>query len=266
MYSKERLFTEAAKYYARYRPGYPEAFFAKVGEEYKLDGTGRLLDLGCGTGQLAIPLASGFNEVVGIDPEGTMLTEAEKQASNKGIMNTRWLKGRAEELDSIGEPFGVFKLATIGNAFHWMDQVKTLSNLDQVIEPGGGVVIVKNPTLWYKPNEWQEIVLRIIKKYLGEERRAGDGKYVKQGKSFKDVLLSSSFNNVARHTFPFQHFWSIEGIVGYLYSTSFCSPNLLGENKRAFESDLGGALLDLNPNGTFVENNETTALFARRSE
>jgi ubiquinone/menaquinone biosynthesis C-methylase UbiE len=266
MYSKEGLFSEAAKYYARYRPGYPEAFFNKVGQEYKLDGAGRLLDLGCGTGQLAIPFASSFTEVVGIDSEGAMITQAETQALNRGVMNIKWLKERAEDIDSIREKLGTFKLATIGSAFHWMDQDKTLSNLDQVVDVEGGVVIVKNPTLWYKPNAWQEIVLRIVKKYLGEERRAGDGKYVKHGKSFEDSLLSSPFNNVEKHSFPFQRTWRIEGITGYLYSTSFCSPRLLGEDRRAFERDLGGALLDFNPNGAFVENNETTALFARRNK
>ena len=46
------LFAGTAWHYARYRPGYPQAFFDDLARQFRLDGTGRLLDLGCGTGQL----------------------------------------------------------------------------------------------------------------------------------------------------------------------------------------------------------------------
>jgi hypothetical protein len=60
------LFTGTAWYYARYRPGYPEAFFADLVARFHLDGTGRLLDMGCGTGQLTIPLAQHVAAAIGM--------------------------------------------------------------------------------------------------------------------------------------------------------------------------------------------------------
>jgi SAM-dependent methyltransferase len=50
-------FKSTAWYYARYRPGYPKEFFDYLKECFRLKGTGRLLDLGCGTGELAIRIA-----------------------------------------------------------------------------------------------------------------------------------------------------------------------------------------------------------------
>jgi trans-aconitate methyltransferase len=68
-----RLFAGTAWHYARYRPGYPQPFLNDLVERFHLDGTQRLLDLGCGTGQLTIPLAVHVAEAVGMDPEPEML-------------------------------------------------------------------------------------------------------------------------------------------------------------------------------------------------
>src|SRR3981081_1378157 len=73
--SSRGLFAGTAWYYARYRPNYPTVFFDDVVDRFGLDGTGRLLDLGCGTGQLTIPLAPHFTEAVSMDPEPDMLAE-----------------------------------------------------------------------------------------------------------------------------------------------------------------------------------------------
>ena len=69
-------FRSTGWHYARFRRGYPDAVFELLRQKFGLDGTGRLLDLGCGTGQLAMPLAREFEEVVAMDPEPEMLSEA----------------------------------------------------------------------------------------------------------------------------------------------------------------------------------------------
>ena len=123
------LFKSAGYYYARYRNHYPDELFVRLAEIYSLDGTGRLLDLGCGTGQLILPLASYFQEVVGLDPEPEMLAESKRIAAEKDITNAAWIQGCAEE---IGPHMGAFRLATIGHAFHWMDRYAVLSALHAV--------------------------------------------------------------------------------------------------------------------------------------
>lgn len=64
----KELFKNTAYYYTKYRMGYPSEFFTYIIHFFNLNGKGRLLDLGCGTGQLTIPFAKYFEEVIGLDP------------------------------------------------------------------------------------------------------------------------------------------------------------------------------------------------------
>ena len=91
-----KLFESTARFYAQYRPAYPDELIEQVVREFDLDGTGRLLDLGCGTGLLTIPLAPHFDSSVGLDPDADMLAEAGRWAKSDGIDNARWALAGAE--------------------------------------------------------------------------------------------------------------------------------------------------------------------------
>src|SRR6185295_17311169 len=119
------LFAGTAWHYARYRPGYPKAFVDDLVTGLSLDGRRRLLDLGCGTGQLTIPLAPHVAEAVGMDPEPEMLTEAAKSARSAGITNVTWAQGNSADLPG---DFGRFLLVIMGRSFHWMDREQVLAS------------------------------------------------------------------------------------------------------------------------------------------
>ena len=137
---EEGRFASTIPFYVRYRPRYPASLIGAVAQELGLDGTGRLLDLGCGPGFVAIALAPYVGEVVGVDPEPRMIEAAEAEAAAAGREVT-FVLGRAESLDS---GFGRFRAATMGRSFHWMDRSLTLAILDQLIEAGGAVVLLRN--------------------------------------------------------------------------------------------------------------------------
>ena len=105
------LFKGTARYYSRYRPGYPDEMIALVIERFCLDGTGRLLDLGCGTGQLLIPLAPHVETAIGMDPEPEMLAEAARVAADEGISNAVWIEGEVTlgKWDMITLPPGLYR-------------------------------------------------------------------------------------------------------------------------------------------------------------
>jgi cyclopropane fatty-acyl-phospholipid synthase-like methyltransferase len=59
--------------------------------ELVLDGTGRLIDVGCGPGSVALLLAPLFEEVVGVDPDTGMIAAAETEAALRGSeMRAGW--------------------------------------------------------------------------------------------------------------------------------------------------------------------------------
>lgn len=247
------LFSGTAHYYARYRPGYPEHFFQHVISRFRLDGTARVLDLGCGTGQLTIPLASRVAEAVGMDPEPEMLAEAVVQADRAGLRNIRWVQGSDCDLDRRKDDLGAFRAVTMGRSFHWMDRDATLHTLAGMIEPEGGIVVAAdNERIWSVDGPWQEAVREVILRWLGPVRRAGSGVRT-EFERFEAVFARSPFPNVEVYCQMMHRTVTTDEIVGYLYSTSFCSPAVLADTRAGFEADLRHTLHALSPTGVFHE-------------
>lgn len=262
------LFTGTAQWYARYRPGYPEPFFAHVVARFGLGGTGRLLDLGCGTGQLTLPLAGYVSEAVGMDPEPEMLAEAAAQAEAAGVANARWVRGGDRDLDALRGDLGAFRLAMMGRSFHWMDQDATLRTLDGMVEPGGGIVVMSdNDRIQHAVGAWQEAVRATIRRWLGPERRAGSGTRpsARHHDPFEEIFARSPFATQEMYHLAYTRQTTADEIVGYLYSTSYCSHAVLGDQRDAFEADLRRTLHALSPDDTFSEDATLDAWLAWRA-
>src|SRR5271170_1744207 len=113
------LYQGTAEYYDRYRLPYPEAMIEDLIARTELSGQGRLLDLACGTGQLAFPLRRSFAEVGAVDREPDFGQMVQAEADKLGAGNVRPITADAETL--AAEP-GYFELAVIGSAFHRLDR------------------------------------------------------------------------------------------------------------------------------------------------
>jgi SAM-dependent methyltransferase len=72
-----------AVHYRYGRPAYSPVLEALLAEELGLDGSGRLLDAGCGPGILTVRLARLFEEAVGLDPDPEMIAEGRRAARAK---------------------------------------------------------------------------------------------------------------------------------------------------------------------------------------
>jgi SAM-dependent methyltransferase len=212
-------FAGTAAYYARFRPGYPPAFFELLRERYGLDGTSRVLDLATGTGLLALPLAAFVGEVVAVDLDREMLAELEAVAPSN--LSARF--GRAEEL---GPELGHFRLATIGRAFHWFERDTVLARLHEISD---GVVLAGDAMSTGEP--WLTLAA-VAGEFVGDRRPKHTGE------TWTEVIARSAYRTSERRELPVTRHWSLEDVIGYAFSLSWASHALLGERAGEFERTL----------------------------
>jgi SAM-dependent methyltransferase len=123
-------FGSAAELYDRYRPGYPSALIDELLSLTPSDA----LDVGCGTGKVAVSLMSRGLAVVGIEPDARMAEVARRH-------------GVPVEISSFEswEPAGrTYDLVTAGHSWHWVDPVVGLAKAASVTVPGGTVALFWN--------------------------------------------------------------------------------------------------------------------------
>src|SRR5215510_10732801 len=127
-------FAGTATYYVRYRVPYPAGLLKALSTRAGLTGAGRLLDLACGPGRIALALAASFREVWAIDREPEMIEVGQQEAAQQSVHYITWMIGKAEDLRA---PPASFALVTIGEAFHRLDQPLVAKHTLQWLQPGG---------------------------------------------------------------------------------------------------------------------------------
>lgn len=256
--SGQSLFTGTAWHYARYRPGYPNEFFDDIVQRFHLDGTGRLLDLGCGSGQLTVPLARHVTEVIGMDPESEMLTEAARHAQLTRVTNVTWVQGSSTDLPG---DLGQFRLVTMGRSFHWMDREQVLTTLADMVGDDGGLVIANDGCLVRPTTAWQQAIEDVQRRFLPSKSRTSP---INIAETHEAILARSRFRRSRRLDYKFARTWTVEEIIGYLYSTSLPLRRLLGDRRPAFEQAITDTLLAIDRSGRFIEPVTLEVLMATR--
>lgn len=242
------IYKGTAWYYSRFRPRYPETLVTLVRDTFSLDGRGRLLDLGCGPGTVALRLAHLFEHVTAMDPEPDMLAEGRAQADYAGISNIEWRRGSSEDLSPA---LGRFRLVTMGNSFHWMDRARTLDALYELVIVGGGIAVVGEgaPIPAPPPTPWRVAINDVAKKYVGDRTLPWDPVKHQPEDKHQAYIARSRFSDLTSYTESFEVTWTIDSMIGNLYSMSFCSRRVLGDRVDAFERDLRAAILAVEPSG-----------------
>jgi ubiquinone/menaquinone biosynthesis C-methylase UbiE len=131
----------AAVHYWYGRPAYSPRLEALLAEELGLDGSGRLLDVGCGPVILTVRLAHLFEGAVGLDPDPAMIAEGRRAAGERDIANVTWIQAQAEDLPAVAP--GPFRLVAFGQSFYWTDEVPVAEAVYDMVEPGGALILAQ---------------------------------------------------------------------------------------------------------------------------
>lgn len=255
-----RRFKSAAQHYLSGRPAYPARLTDMVARLCGLPANGRVLDLGCGPGQLAMAFAPHAGAVLAVDPEPEMLALCQQQAAAHGFDHVETRQGSSQDLDA---GFGRFDLVVIGRAFHWMDRIATLKQLDQLIAPGGAIVLFADRHPKVPANAWQETFNEIVDRYAA----ADPGRALRKSPNWlrhEAVLLQSAFRQLERHSVFDEYALSFERIADRALSRSSTSSARLGKEAEEMVAELRRRLFP-DPAGTVLtEVVEAEALIARR--
>ena len=253
------LYAGSARYYAIGRVGYPPALARALVQELGLDGSGRLLDVGCGPGSLTLLLAPWFEEATGVDADLDMLAEAQRLATQSGVGNVEWVHLRAEALPA---GLGQYRVISFAQSFHWMDQLRVARTALGMLEDGGACVHVHATThqgvdtdaSLPHPKPPRAAISELLESYLGPVTRKTKG-FLSPDKANREdeVYRAAGFSGPQRIAVPGEIVErTSDQLVAGIFSLSSSTPHLFGERRDAFEADLR-RLLQANPTGIFSE-------------
>ncbi len=251
------IYQGAAAHYRYGRPAYSPRLETVLIEELDLDGSGRLLDGGCGPGILTVRLAHLFDEVVGLDPDPLMLAEGRRAAHEFGITNARWVQAVAEELPDAAP--GPYRLVTFGQSFHWTDEARVAEAVYDMLEPGGALAVIVHtveerpaPLSPGPPPIPHAEIKALVEKYLGSTKRVGQGMAPVRSR-FEDILARTRFGS-PRSVFAAgipDLVRDSESVLSGYFSMATSAPHLFADRLDDFASEVRKLLRSRSPDGLF---------------
>jgi SAM-dependent methyltransferase len=252
---------ETAQLYAGYRRDLPADQAAELAGELGLTPDDVVVDVGCGTGQLAVPLRDHCAVVLAVDPEPLMLAGL-RDRGTPGVLCLLGGDTDLPELARLHPGQAGAGAVVIGNALHWMDEPATLRASAALLRPGGGIgVVTQGPPLWLGGARWQRRVREVLEQRLGPttDSCGSDAAAL----SARVRLLEDLGLVVRVASWRASHDVDAEWVVGHLGSAL---PS--GALERGRPGGLADALheaLASESGSVFVEEVVTTAVIARRA-
>ncbi|MGO8764937.1 MAG: class I SAM-dependent methyltransferase [Limisphaerales bacterium] len=152
--------------YLRHRPGYPKQFFTLL-RQLGIGAAGQdILDLGCGTGALAIRFARQGGQVTAVDPSEGQIRAAKMAARKYGVN----IKFKVAPAEKTGLPDHAFDAITASMCWGYFDIKRMRSEVPRLLCPGG--LLLVSTLIW---DRREDGIIgqtnKLIRKHNAEVRR-----------------------------------------------------------------------------------------------
>lgn len=136
---RKELFNEIAELYDSIRPGYSDEIIETIVVFSRIPPAGRILEIGCGTGQITLPFARRGYAILGLEPGDNLAAMTRRkcrcypQVEIQQITYENWpLQPQA------------FHLILSAQAFHWIDPELGCAKAAAALGSGGAFALVWN--------------------------------------------------------------------------------------------------------------------------
>ena len=183
-----------------------------------------VLDVGCGTGRLAVHLAGVVGpagSVRGIDPSPHRVRIAERKLKGQGTGNVRARIGRGEDLGAFGA--GEFDHVVYSSVFHWVaDKPAALGEAYRVLRAGGrvGMNTVDKDHHFAMKQIMQDLVAKKYPEHWPMEDAMSH--MLVGGGQLRAMLEAAGFEGVKIETVPEKHIYaSANELFDFIEASSF---------------------------------------------
>ncbi len=132
-------FNRVAELYDEVRPGYPDELIADIVKLSGIPADGRILEVGCGTGQATRPFAEQGYHMVCLELGDRLAALAARNLAgfpDVEVVNTAFEQWTPERRS--------FDLVISGTAFHWIEPALGYAGAAEALNPGGTLALFWN--------------------------------------------------------------------------------------------------------------------------
>jgi hypothetical protein len=145
-----------------------------------------------------------------------------------------------------------------------MEREDVIRRSYDLLEPGGGFAVLGVGGIDDDDtSSWQREMRRVVDRWLHTRERSIQWRTRLQVRH-EDLIRASRFRTIGHGHYVFRRVRDIDSVVGFLYSTAYANRVVLGSRAEAFEAELRASLLNVEPDGHFVEDVNVYFVLARK--
>jgi SAM-dependent methyltransferase len=135
-----QVFDAMAADYDRHRPAYPGDLVDQACQVAGIGAGDRVLEVGCGTGQLTGSLLARGLHVTALEPGANLVARATENLAGYGAGAVEFVPAKLEDAPL---PRGQFQAVFSASAFHWTDPAVSWRKVADALVPGGTLALIQ---------------------------------------------------------------------------------------------------------------------------